>query len=65
MFNLLTERQPYIPRKIIGSYATLEAAIEASRAMFPILHLEIDPDNQDCADMITTTGAIYMIEPAQ
>jgi hypothetical protein len=54
---------PNSRRVVKGGFDCLEAAERYALQEFNILHYDRDQDTDNCADFITKTGDIYVIEP--
>jgi hypothetical protein len=48
---------------VISTHDTFDEALLAAERL-PILHVQVDEDHEGCADLITTDGDLYLIEPA-
>lgn len=62
-FHLLRSNGVHAPT-VVGVFDSCAAAVLAAYARLDIAHFEADADHPGCADMITTSGTIYLIEPA-
>jgi hypothetical protein len=64
MFALIDADRGHGRFTILERFETFEAAEAAARARFELMHFERDADHPGSADMITTGGRIFTIEPA-
>ena len=66
MYHLLNRAQPHSPRapRIVGTYDTFQIACDRAHELLNVSCFELDTEHEECADLITEDGTLYMIEPA-
>ena len=64
MFHLSARCGATFRKIVFASFASFEEAKSAAYDLFVIAYFEDDTDYPGCADFITSSGALYAIDPA-